>query len=54
MAIKVSVYGADKDSDEYNAALKLKKIFKILRRTVQSEKLFCLLVPHYMVRQLRT
>lgn len=25
MAIKVSVYGADKDSDEYNAALKLKK-----------------------------
>lgn len=25
MAIKVSMYGADKDSDEYNAALKLKK-----------------------------
>lgn len=28
MAIKVSVYGADKDSDEYNAALKLKKIIQ--------------------------
>ena len=28
MSIKISVHGADKDSDEYNAALKLKKIIQ--------------------------
>ena len=28
MSIKISVYGADKNSDEYNAALKLKKIIQ--------------------------
>lgn len=28
MSVKVSVYGGDKDSDEYNAALKLKKIIQ--------------------------
>ena len=28
MAIKVSIYGAEKDSDEYNAALKLKSIIQ--------------------------
>lgn len=28
MSVKVSIYGADKDSDEYNAALKLKRIIQ--------------------------
>lgn len=28
MAIKVSVFGAEKESDEYNAALKLKNIIQ--------------------------
>ena len=40
MAIKVSVFGAEKESDEYAAALKLKNIIQFLYYIIFSGYLF--------------